>query len=80
MSTVSLTDLQRQIAQRERELQALREELQTRQSQFTELTRRKEELQRQLLQVEEEIAAQSPPRHQQQSKQHKPLQLLIPRL
>jgi hypothetical protein len=57
MPAVSLTDLQQQIAQRERELQALREELQTRQSQFTKLARRKEELQSQLQQVEEEIAA-----------------------
>lgn len=56
MPAVSLTDLQQQIDQRERELQALREELQSRQSHFTELTRRKEELQNQLQQVEEEIA------------------------
>jgi hypothetical protein len=53
----TLQDLQRQIAQREQELQVLREELQTRQSQLTELTRRKQELQRQLQQVEKEIAA-----------------------
>jgi len=57
MPIVSLADLQQQIAQRERELQALRQELESRESQFTELTRRKEELQRQLLQVEQEIAA-----------------------
>ena len=57
MPAVSLTDLQEQIAQRERELQALREELQTRQSHFTELTRRKEDLQNELRQVEDEIAA-----------------------
>jgi hypothetical protein len=57
MPAISLTDLQQHIAQRERELQALREELQTRQSHFSELTRRKEELQRQLQQVEQDIAA-----------------------
>lgn len=56
MPAVSLTDLQQQIAQREQELQALREELQNRQSHFTELTRRKEKLQSELRQVEEEIA------------------------
>jgi hypothetical protein len=57
MPAVSLEDLQRQISERERELQALREELESRQSQFTELTRRKQELRNQLQQVEEEIAA-----------------------
>jgi hypothetical protein len=57
MSAVSLTDLQQKIAQRERELQALRQELESRQGHLTELTRRKEELQRQLQQVEEDIAA-----------------------
>lgn len=57
MPIVSLTDLQQQIAQRERELQALCRELESRQSQFTELTRRKEELQHQLRQVEQKIAA-----------------------
>jgi hypothetical protein len=57
MPAVSLTDLQQQIAQRERELQTLRAELQSRQSRFSELTRRKEELQSELEQVEEEIAA-----------------------
>jgi hypothetical protein len=57
MPAVSLTDLQQQIAARERELQALRQELETRQGHLTELTRRKEELQSQLRQVEEEIAA-----------------------
>jgi hypothetical protein len=57
MPAISLTDLQEQIAQREQELQALREELQARQSHFTELTRRKKQLQSELRQVEEEIAA-----------------------
>jgi hypothetical protein len=57
MPAVSLEDLQRQISERERELQALREELESRQSQFSELTRRKQELLNQLQQVEEEIAA-----------------------
>jgi hypothetical protein len=47
----------RRVAQREQELQALREELQARQSHFTELTRCKELLQSELRQVEEEIAA-----------------------
>jgi hypothetical protein len=55
MSTISLTDLQQQIAARERELQTLRRELESRQGRLTELTRRKEELQRQLQKVEEEI-------------------------
>jgi Fe2+ or Zn2+ uptake regulation protein len=55
MPAVSLTDLQQQIAARERELQALRQELDSRQGHLSELTRRKEELQRQLQQVEEEI-------------------------
>jgi hypothetical protein len=57
MSAVSLTDLQQQIAARERELKALRQELESRQGHLTELTRRKEELQRQLQQVEKEITA-----------------------
>jgi len=57
MPVVSLADLQRQITERERELQALREELQSRQSQVSELTRRKEALLSQLQQVEQEIAA-----------------------
>ena len=55
MPAVSLTDLQQQIAERERELQALRQELESRRSHLIELTRRKEDLQRQLQQVEEEI-------------------------
>jgi hypothetical protein len=57
MPTLSVTDLQRQIDQRERELQALRQQLEARQDHLTELTRRKEELQRELQQVEEEITA-----------------------
>jgi chromosome segregation ATPase len=70
MPAVSLTDLQQQIAQRERELQALRQELESRQSHLTELTRRKEELQRQLQQVEEEITAlaTATPTEKEQSK------------
>ena len=55
MPAVSLTDLQQQIAERERELQVLRQELESRQGHLIELTRRKEDLQRQLQQVEEEI-------------------------
>jgi hypothetical protein len=61
MPAVSLEDLQRQIAQREGELQALLRELESRQSQYTELTRRKAALPRQLRQVEEEIAALAAP-------------------
>jgi hypothetical protein len=57
MPDVSLTDLQQQIAQREHELKALRQQLESRQSHLTELMRRKEELHRQLQHVEEEIAA-----------------------
>jgi hypothetical protein len=57
MPAVALTDLQRQIAERERELQALRQELESRQDHLTELTRRKEDLQCQLQQIEEEIIA-----------------------
>src|SRR5262249_40833265 len=60
MTAASLSDLQRQIATRERELEALRQELESRQGHLTELTRRKEELQRQLRQVEEEITALAP--------------------
>ncbi|HTU23289.1 MAG TPA: hypothetical protein VMG10_34965 [Gemmataceae bacterium] len=57
MPTISLTDLQQQIAQREQELQALREQLQAQQSHLAELTHRKESLQSELLQVDQEIAA-----------------------
>jgi len=57
MPTISLTELQEQIAQREQQLQALREQLQARQSHLAELTRRKEQLQSELRQVEKEIAA-----------------------
>jgi hypothetical protein len=60
MPPFSLTDLQQRIAQHERELQALRQELESRQGLLTELTQRKEELQNQLRQVEEEIAALVP--------------------
>ena len=56
MATVSLVDLQKQIAQREQELQALRQELESRQSELSALTSRKTELQSQLEKVEEEIA------------------------
>ncbi len=57
MPVVSLTDLQKQITQRERELQALRQELENRQNEFARLTSRKKDLQAQLRQVEAEIAA-----------------------
>lgn len=59
MPAISLEELNRQIAQRERELETLRQELESRRSQFTTLTRRKEELLGQLRQVESEIAALS---------------------
>jgi hypothetical protein len=59
MPEIPLEDLNRQIQQRERELKALRQELESRRSQFTVLTRRKEELLSQLRQVESEIAALS---------------------
>lgn len=70
MPAISLTDLQRQIAQREQELQALRQELESRQGHLTELTRRKDELQRELQQVEKEIttlAATLPAEREQSS-------------
>jgi hypothetical protein len=57
MPDLSLTDLQQQIAQREHELQALHQQLESRQGHLTALTRRKEELHSQLQRVEEEIAA-----------------------
>lgn len=57
MPATSLEKLHQQIAQRERELEALRQELDSRRNQFTTLTRRKEELQSQLREVESEIAA-----------------------
>jgi hypothetical protein len=57
MPAISLEDLQHQIAQRELELENLRQELQARQTRLGELARRKEELEGELRQVEEEIAA-----------------------
>jgi hypothetical protein len=59
MPEISLEELNRQIEKRERELKTLRQELESRRSQFTALTRRKEELLSQLRQVESEIAALS---------------------
>lgn len=59
MPGIPLEELNRQIEKRERELKALRQELESRRSQFTALTRRKEELLSQLRQVESEIAALS---------------------
>lgn len=59
MPEIPLEELNRQIQQRERELKALRQELESRRSQFTALARRKEELLSQLHQVESEIAALS---------------------
>ncbi len=57
MPAMSLEELNRQIAQRERELKALRQELESRRDHYTALTRRKEQLLKQLQQVESEIAA-----------------------
>jgi hypothetical protein len=57
MPATSLEDLQNQIAQREQELERLRQELQARQAHLDTLMHRKEELQSQLRQVEEEIAS-----------------------
>ena len=59
MPAATLEALQRQIDQRERELQRLRADLESRQSHLAELSRRKEELQRQLQQIEAEIAGLS---------------------
>lgn len=80
MPAISLTDLQHQIAARERELQALRQELESRQGHLSELTRRKEELQRQLQQVEEEITtlAVSPPTETEQPRPAAPARPPIP--
>ncbi len=57
MPAMSLEELNRQIAQRERELKTLRQELESRRDHYTALTRRKEQLLSQLRQVESEIAA-----------------------
>ncbi|HEY7424087.1 MAG TPA: hypothetical protein VH682_07615 [Gemmataceae bacterium] len=57
MPAVSLEELQQQISQRELELQALRQELETRQNQFATLASRKEDLLTQLRQIEADIAA-----------------------
>jgi hypothetical protein len=80
MPAISLTDLQQQIAARERELQALRQELESRQGHLTELTRRKEELQRQLQQIEEEITvlATAAPNERAHSELVAPAALLTP--
>lgn len=59
MPANTLEDLHQQIAQRERELKALRQELESRRDRVTTLMRRKEELQNQLQQVEGEISALS---------------------
>jgi hypothetical protein len=57
MPVTSLEDLNRQIAQREQELESLRQELESRRNQFATLKRRKQELLSQLRQVDSEIAA-----------------------
>jgi len=74
MPAMSLEELNRQIAQRERELKALRQELESRRDHYTALTRRKEQLLSQLRQVESEIAAlgTSPPEPTKPSKSASP--------
>jgi hypothetical protein len=57
MAAASLEKLQQHIARQETELQRLRRELEGRQNQLASLTRRKDELQAQLLKVENQIAA-----------------------
>jgi hypothetical protein len=57
MPSLSLEDIHRRIAQRDTELQALRQQLAARQSQLTSLTQRRQELQGQLQQVDGEMAA-----------------------
>jgi len=59
MPTVSvpLQDLAEQIQQQEAELAKLRQELESRRGQLSDLTRRKEELQAELAKVEKDIAA-----------------------
>jgi chromosome segregation ATPase len=57
MPATSLEDLQQQIAQREQELERLRQELQARQAHLDTLMHRKEQLHSELRQVEEEIAS-----------------------
>jgi hypothetical protein len=59
MPAISLEALHQQIAQHERELNALREELKSRKDHVAALMRHKEELQNQLQQVEKELAALS---------------------
>jgi hypothetical protein len=59
MPAISVQDLHQQIAERERELKALREELESRKDHVAALIRRKEELRNQLRQVEKELAALS---------------------
>ena len=54
-TAVPLVEFARRIAQQQAELEALRQEYQARQAQVTDLNRRKQELQEQLSQVENEI-------------------------
>jgi hypothetical protein len=58
-TTLPLDDLTRQIAERESELERLRHEYDARQARLADLTRRREELQDQLQQVQAEIQAVS---------------------
>src|SRR6266851_1598857 len=57
MTPIPLQDLARRLSQQESELQALRRELEVRQHQVADLTRRKEGLLTQLQQIDGEIAA-----------------------
>ena len=57
MSDLSLKDLHQRIAKQDAELQRLRQELESRQSQFATLNKRRQVLQAELLQVEKELAA-----------------------
>ena len=54
-TAVPLDEFARRIAQQQAELEALRQEYQARQAQLTDLNSRKQELQEQLAQVENEI-------------------------
>jgi septal ring factor EnvC (AmiA/AmiB activator) len=57
MSDLSLKDLHERIANQNAELQRLRQELESRQSQFATLNKRRQVLQAELQQVERELAA-----------------------
>jgi len=56
-TTIPLADLTQQIAQRESELERLRQEYEARQGRLADLARHRDELQAQLSQVEADIQA-----------------------